>query len=921
MIIDKLRYLPHGKRTRGTKLYAATLIKILEYCHNNLYKDSKKGECGQIFVYDENEVGIDNNTSISTGLILIDIDNLTKKTAEFIFNHFNEIVKYFPALIGIQYSASYYINPDKKCGLHIYVRSKVLNYYEYRNQAAICLYSFAQIMQHRFGIDLRNESSETVLDEHNRSMAQRFFLFYSEYHYNKNAVEFDMNMFSSSDIEKLQEKYGFELDDDSNKNIIHINPIIGDCNFAIKQQRIKIDRNFHIGKYSGNDIRYRISTIATVLFGDKAKDFCDGNFYCGDNNNESIYTHNNYEIMNPYILKWLKDNNYINENKAKKINNYLSDYDFEIQSYINNTMKLEVISPTGSGKTNYIANILAIKTNAVIIVPFNVTNNLYSDGTDHAPIKLIDSKFRGDIPKNKPCVMVWDQAIRYWEEIKHRFIIVDEAHQLFTDRNYRDSAIKLVMRLKEDNIHVCYMTATPSGESNWVDKTIEYFKDRNIVKFTAKCTKNVEWDEYWTIKNAVDNDFYDRVVLFDDMNAGRIYEKLVSEGYGSLISYIRADRKDTADFIDLRDNELLGKKITICTCIAFNGLNFKNTNERILVVGSIQLGQTTSCQIIQQIGRIRNSEVEGRYFFNTKQYEKDIDKEMNKTQEHLNVQLSGCTEINVDKKWIDPNYLSAMKEIQEYFENHATLDSIVTELCRAGYIKGSINCNCKDGEDLPRMSKAIKRQESDIMKTDITNGDYFTKDYDGEYSGLWEKQINRFISREEYVGLDGEFIQKYVINCAKNKLIETVIKDLYLIVKSVIYTDKEIQELQDRKGEWCDMLSDELDKKKLSKRIDTIVSYRNKYKDSIVFEEDKVYFTNVVYDIIAEEEKKLLSQQNGNSNGGKVGKRCIVTDKFKNPSKYNLTVGQEFESATTLSKYTNKSNKTITEWRNKGWVA
>lgn len=36
--------------------------------------------------------------------------------------------------------------------------------------------------------------------------------------------------------------------------------------------------------------------------------------------------------------------------------------------------------------------------------------------------------------------------------------------------------------------------------------------------------------------------------------------------------------------------------------------------------------------------------------------------------------------------------------------------------------------------------------------------------------------------------------------------------------------------------------------------------------------------------------------------------------------KYNLTIGQEFESATSLSEYTNKSRKPIAEWKEKQWI-
>ena len=58
--------------------------------------------------------------------------------------------------------------------------------------------------------------------------------------------------------------------------------------------------------------------------------------------------------------------------------------------------------------------------------------------------------------------------------------------------------------------------------------------------------------------------------------------------------------------------------------------------------------------------------------------------------------------------------------------------------------------------------------------------------------------------------------------------------------------------------------------------------------------------------------------------GGGIGspkKKCTITDKFRHLEKYNLTIGQEFDSAESLSKYTNKTPKTITQWRSKGWIS
>lgn len=911
----KLKGTTNSKPVIGTRMYDFDLKAILWYCENKLPIYGVKGAYGAVYVYDREQIGIDDEV-LSTGLILVDLDHLTKETAELIFNNFEKLVEVFPCLAAIQFSSSYYTD-SKKNGLHIYIKSKIMDKFEYKYYATLCLFAIAQIIENLFGIDLRKENeNENVLDTHNTSIAQRFNLYYSDYKYNEDAYDLGTEVvFKTKDIEKLQKKYKFKLREEKAENIKVIRPISGAMNEGVVKEKLKIDRNFKIGEYSGNDIRYRISIIADKLFGDKAKDFCDKYFYHDEG---SIYTHySNANRINNLIFQWLKDNDYIGEKKIKKVKEWVSEYHGEIISNIKKYKKLEVIAPTGSGKTTYINETLAKEMNAVVIVPFNVTNGLYDKLTE------VNSTFKKEIPKNKPIVMIWDQAVKYWEQIKDRLIIVDEAHQLFIDRSYRDAAIHLVMKLKQENVHVCFMTATPAGEYKWVEHKLEYFKDRNSIKFNAKCVTNVDWAEYHYIKSAIDNNWYDRIVLFDDMNAAKVYEKLVTEGYGAQIAYIRADKKNTEDFIYLRKKELLNKKITICTCVAFNGLNFNNENENILVVGSIQLGQTTSCQIIQQIGRIRDSKVNAKFFFNENIYSTDIAENIKRANEHTSVLLNGCGEIFVDEKWLNPNYVESAYEIDDYLKVHSNIDSIMTELSQTGYINGTINMNVQKDEGRFKMTRAIKKQQSDIMKSDIINGEYYEKNYVGEYDSYWSEQINRIVSNDDFDGLDFDFIQKYVNVVAKQKIVETIIKDIYDIIKAVMYTDKEIEELQNRKSEWMNMLSDINDKHNLSKRIDNIVECRDKYKNKIHVDSNRLYFGDIVFDIIAEEEARMNAEKEAKriaGSKGKPNKKCEITELFKNPSKYNLEFGQVFDSSLSLSSYTNTNNMTVSRWKKKGWV-
>lgn len=909
------RFTKQSFSKRGTNMTKISIEQMLMYCHKMLPKNGKKGNYGAIYFYDADELGwIDGY--ISTGVIGFDYDWISKETADIIFNNFSKLVKYMPSLYAIQYSSSYYINP-KKNGLHIYIKTDKLNEYEFNYYATLAIHIFTALIKKHLGIDLRKENPhKDVIDYHNCKITQRFHLFYSEFKYNKDAVIFDEDSISSKDIEILMNVYEFQLPDkDKGKNVRYISPSFGKYR-ALSNNKIKIDRNFSIAKMSGNDIRWRISVIADILFGDKAKEWCDNNFYYEDN--KSIYSHysNKEKFCDLIVKKWLEDNGYIEVERKNEIKTYISEFHEDIIKEIKKHDKIGIEAPTGSGKTYWINSLLAQETNGIVIVPFNVTNKLYDKCVE------VNSSYRGDIPKNRPVVMVWDQAIKHWEQIKGRYMIIDESHQLFTDRTYRESAVKLVVKLKQKK-GVCFVSATPAGEFKWVDKVLKYYKNRDLVTFNAKFVTNVDWSEYWFIKNAVDNNWYDKIVLFDDVNAGRIYEKFVKEGYGSLISYIRANRKDTDDFIRLRDNELLDKKITICTCIAFNGLNFKNTNENILVVGSIQLGETTSCPLIQQIGRIRWSNVRGQYFFNNSIYDTDIDDNIERNKEKLKVLLDGCSEIYVDKNWLDEDYIAAYKEIEDYYSENADLDSIITGLNSAGYIKGGIDLNCDEVEK-SRIGREIKKKQSDDMKDDIKNDEYLMKEYKGEYDEKWDKKIAKLISNESYEGIDLEFLKNYVEVIAKNKLIEAALNDIEMIIRSVDCSDDYIKELNERKDEWMSMLSSDLDKKQLASKIKTITKYHKKYKDIVKIIDNKISFADVVVDVIAEEEERIKRQvEIGKITGAKSSprKKCIVTKLFHRPEKYVLSIGQEFESGESMALYTGKSTKTISQWREKGWIA
>lgn len=99
----------------------------------------------------------------------------------------------------------------------------------------------------------------------------------------------------------------------------------------------------------------------------------------------------------------------------------------------------------------------------------------------------------------------------------------------------------------------------------------------------------------------------------------------------------------------------------------------------------------------------------------------------------------------------------------------------------------------------------------------------------------------------------------------------------------------------------------------LKREIDKIKNIRNKY--SKCQNNDFNYMYNNVFDKYVNEKQKIYNKKNDAAK-----KTCIITEIFKHPEKYNLQIGQIFDSCNDISVYTNKSIQTISQWRNKGWI-
>ena len=890
-----------GKEQSGTLLQQVELYEILKAC-SVIKKASEKNQNGSIFPYINNTLGKTTWTDedgITDGVIFIDIDNITKDIADKIYNSFEDICEQFPSIYAIQFSSSYYLS-ESKAGLHIYIASNNLNEYEYNYQASLCLAIFARVVLNVTEIDLRTPviGNEIILDNHNTQITQRFFLYYSEYKLNEYCEIFDESMVNSNDLQKLKSEYKTIKIIKSRKinSIVNLDAIDGNINVP----KLKIDRNFFIGSDSGNNVRWKISRIAQALFGDNAKEWCDKYFYCEDN--KSIYTHqNSIEGLSYNIKTWLEKNGYLTNTTPNLIKQgeYIIKYKDKITNFIDKHKRAEIIAPTGTGKTslingdkNYVFDLfhqsfnqfsLAHHYNAVVIVPFNVTNKLYDNMVE------VSSETNNDIPEDEPCVMIWDKAIQHWGEIKNRFLIIDEAHCLFLDRNYRDKAIQLMNNLKNDNCRFVLFTATPSGEGEELKcDTLEFTNQRDSIQADFVEVDHVDKMQYNCIVNCLRNNWFDRIVLFDDMTAKKIYEKLYCDGeFIDDIAYIRADTKNTDDFKNLRDKELLTKRLTICTCVAFNGLNFKNENEKIIVITSFNNNNTTPCEIIQEAGRIRKSQVYLKVYYDNQINEDNLNNNIEKAEKlhKIESELSiseGLLEYN--HKLIDNDTVNALKSIQNYINEQSTIDNILNALRDTGYfVIRQFNMSNPDDKKGNRMVLALKRKESIEFVNDLMNDDMMNKEYDEKYKLEWQNQIKHMINNDTYIGVTLETFKQYYDKSDKHSLISTIIQKIYKAINISLLDDNSWNNYANNIENVINMLgSDTIAIKQVTTSFKQNQKIRNQYKNKIKTNNNVIDLSLMFDDMIFEIADKQKQTNIAKSNGGQKGRIvCIDGIEYK----------------------------------------
>ena len=823
-------------------------------------------------------------------LLFFDID--TSKGVSTIVSKADELFEMAPYISFIQVSPS--------GNLHIVARlNSPLIESEWRKEYFVYLFATLHILERLTGIDYSHEKSvkgEPAVDEHNANFSQLFFVSDNQPIVNTNDT-FGVT-FSASDVKKLNEKYSHLLKKvyiPTPTTSIEIAAASGDG------KRVMIDKKFSVGGYSGTDLRWRIVQVGFAVFRDPVvvKEWCDRFFYKKDGDH-SIFQKKVKEGYNPTIYRWLVESGYLVELKEGlylKEGMYLSDIQKDIVDTIEKkSINLEIVAPTGTGKTRLINDPsgLAFRYNAVVLVPYNVTNALYSN------LDVVSSSKTNDennklVASGKPIVMVFDQFVmKYAGLLRDRVVIVDEAHLVFSSRNFRSSCSELMTILKGWKKKILF-TATTTGEAECLGIDVVEVTKKTKPIFTT--VFDLEGNSFYQISKIIDNELivneFDTVCIFDDRNSRAVEDYLKIKKCDPLI--FRKDTKEKTECKQLLKEETIQKKWFVGTNLSFQGLNFNNTG-KVLVITVFREGESYIADVYQEVGRFRKAENVYLNTIVTRPNIKDVDTKL-EDQKKINDAYTqfGISEYNYSIQMTEQQYRD-LKEIEEFIKKNSTIDKLIESMKKDKWIVNEHGVEGSKGK-----VKIVEKEEAEKLFLDVLK------------------------AGKDMVEVTNRYVEKLV--SLKNKVCRRFSADQ--IVK--LYEQKDKQSSLTTYLEYLSELTDYV----MLNNIEELISLRdvcskalNRYRnvDKDVYRVFREQFKTVddavkVYDLECDDcyvqmfdglkvEKEIVTKKK--SEGGKIGGK--IGGKKSSPKKRIklISTGQRFNS---ISKLADSIGKSV------GWVS
>ena len=628
-----------------------------------------------------------------------------------------------------------------------------------------------------------SNESQPAVDAHNDNWKQG--MFWS----GRRHVEFD---FGQIEIQLREEQKTSELKKPAIK-YKDLEPFTGEVEFK-NAHKIKIDRNYNVYGYTGNAVRMQYANVLLYYCkGDIAK-FCEMRkmlFVNWHEVNPVNSSGNNYSVC--MLFKKHFDEKFgviSNSGKQKtykstrpsdciEIKEWITEHEKTITDRLERHNRIEVVSPTGTGKTVLI-NKLAEKNNKTLIaVPYN------SQLVNYNGCNVLTPDIKFDF--NRSNVGVVDQCVKYMSRLDESWtIIIDETH-LITDDEWREAYTLFNNMIKDFKGKVIGFTATAAIENKIIDfeHKLVFYKDRKQV-----------YAKWYDVKRPVSqipkfiNE--DRMtIVFSDAHNMKLYDNWIAKHGPGSAACLRSDRQDKKLFKRTIEEQRLVTKTNFSTKILYSGNNFNN-EEPVTVI--IEINPSIDyTYIVQATGRFRKSEDIEVIIINNVNRRREIERT---SQEILDKQGTLGKQESM-KAWNDDSYENeeAKKRNKDY-QKTLSKPGTIEKLTQTGYIN-VIDCG-ELQEDFPTHEiDEVKRYESNKIASDIINNENFSTEYyetDGHHEKLCKKHLNILAAK-----LGKKSIREYVIyrtECSSIQM-DAIITDLYIIYNLDEYSKEELKGIRD----------------------------------------------------------------------------------------------------------------------------
>lgn len=584
-------------------------VKLYDKLHEqqSYNKDAIKGSDGEIYAYLADSLGIREAESAgknySDGIIFIDIDKMSKTDVSTIYNSFEKITKGLPNVLCCWYSNSYYSKLKDYGGLHFILRVSydIVSTNEYKYFVTLYGAILARIVYKICGIDVRPNSGG--IDPVTKSIAQRFYLNYSEVKWNDDAYVIDpvydkkelenwMNENSSQKEKWIKEENPYKI---VQCDVISSNLTPNGIKHALGyQDRITLLNTLN---YIGLSHNERVSFMLAICDGSGFKgDFRSNVIQCsktaeGQNVDlghiyrgiemlksfgydievdfKQVYTPIDYKFDSIFeeVYNEHKDDPYYNVHTNPrnllrinlKSDEYLKHYKDSIMDIIYQYELTYLIADCMTGKTTLALDvtrenvlfdnddnfIIHVSGDAVdICVPYNSV----ADNKAKESRKDIKRVVTADISKfslEKRNVFIWNTIMPLYEEyfknglVKRSVIFFDESQKIVTDDYRWETVFEMFKALPMMYKHFVFMTGTPAGELEYLK---EFFSDFAVIKVD----KEIDYKRECKFLKYNKFGFGDRISLIEEcINNGRlplIYSNSQKSEWVEAIKRINKDR-------------------------------------------------------------------------------------------------------------------------------------------------------------------------------------------------------------------------------------------------------------------------------------------------------------------------------------------------------------------------------------------